>query len=75
MADTKNRPNNPAPEEPHRERSGEHMDPSKREGQSGRTQSDRGTQERSGTTERERSGTGGGSRNRPEGDVEGIGNR
>jgi hypothetical protein len=75
MADTRNRPNNPSREEQDREKSGSTTDPSRREGQSGRPQQERETTERSGTTERERSGTGSGSQNRPEGDVEGVGNR
>ena len=68
MADTRNRPTDPSREE--RERSGSNTDPSRREGQQRQGQQQREQSERS---ERERSGGSGGSRNRPEGDVEGIG--
>lgn len=68
MADTRNRPTDPSREELERERSGSNNDPSRREGQQRQ-----GQQQQREQTERERSGTSGGSRNRPEGDVEGIG--
>ena len=82
MADTQRRPTDPSRQNPQNpKREDESLDPSRR-GQ-GREESERSGTERSGSqrdrsgmSERERSGSGsGGSRNRPEGDVEGIGNR
>ncbi|HET9440846.1 MAG TPA: hypothetical protein VFO52_11770 [Longimicrobiales bacterium] len=75
MADTPNRPNEPKRETPIHEKESE--DPSRRrEGQQGGQQGR--PSEKSGTSEREREGTetgGTSTRNRPEGDVEGVSSR